>query len=99
VGARVRPVHRRIVKALEKAVPRHAALDDLAYHSLVAGDAARSRRYNELAGDHAAAMHDEPDARSYYARARTFTGIGSRAHSRLTRKLAAIDETSRSARS
>jgi predicted ATPase len=87
----VRPIHRRIARVLERdAHGDRVALDDLAYHSWAAGDAARSIRYNELAGDRAAAAFAEDDAQTYYSRAREFAAHASEPYRRLTHKLAAL---------
>jgi predicted ATPase len=90
---KLRPLHRRIIRALERVGRADAAaLPDLAYHAAAAGDARRSRRYNELAGDNAAVIHALEDAHTFYARARSLTGLGSRAYARLTEKLRATAE-------
>jgi predicted ATPase len=67
-----------------------APIDDLAYHSWAAGDARRGIRYNELAGDRAAGVHAEAEARTYYERARGMCEIASHAYARLTEKLHAL---------
>ncbi len=91
--ARIRPFHRSIARALERArAAGDASLEDLAYHSWAAGDAARALRYNELAGDNAATFHAQDDARTYYIRARSLLEVDSRAYQRLTTKLRAIGE-------
>ncbi|HEY3674755.1 MAG TPA: hypothetical protein VGK84_02055 [Candidatus Tumulicola sp.] len=92
VETRVRPIHRRIARVLEGCGEAHSgALDDLAYHSWAAGDAARCIRYNELAGDRAAAVFATDDAQTYYNRALDFAGANSEPHRRLTGKLSALD--------
>src|SRR5580704_19004909 len=49
VATRVRPIHRRIARALERcAGAEGVSLDDLAYHSWLARDAVRGRGYDEL---------------------------------------------------
>jgi predicted ATPase len=91
LDARVRPLHRRIARALERALPfKEVPLEKLAYHSWAAGDVRRALRYNELAGDRAAAVHADEDARRYYARARSLTQIDSGAYRRVTQKLRAV---------
>ncbi|HWT05896.1 MAG TPA: hypothetical protein VN224_09095, partial [Xanthomonadales bacterium] len=93
---RTRPLHRRIAQTLERiAAGGDAPVDDLAYHSWAAGDVRRALRYNELAGDRAAAVHAEDDARTYYDRARGASAVDSRAYARLTAKLNAIGSTER----
>ena len=90
-NARVRPLHRRIVAALERTAPdESAALEDLAYHAWASADAERGVRYNERAGDRAFAMHADDDARAHFVRARSLVEIGSPAYSRLSEKLAAL---------
>jgi predicted ATPase len=92
VAARARPLHRRIVVAMEKSVrSSDVSLEDLAYHAWAALDAKRGLRYNEQAGDVAAALHAPADARAHYARARSLTAAGSRAYDRLCEKLRALD--------
>ena len=91
VNTRVRPLHRRIVGALERAAAQNdVTLSDLAYHAWAAGDPRRGVRYNERAGDDAAAIHARDDARTHYARARSLTSIGSDEYARLSRKLEAV---------
>ncbi|HEX3670734.1 MAG TPA: hypothetical protein VHT92_03420 [Candidatus Cybelea sp.] len=91
IGTRVRPIHRRIARALERcADDRGNALDDLAYHSWAAGDIARCLRYNELAGDRAVAVFAKEEAKKYYARALAFAVPDSRKYRRLSGKLAAL---------
>jgi predicted ATPase len=83
----VRPIHRRIARALERAPHRAARLEQLAYHSWAAGDVRRCVKYNELAGDGAAAIQALDDARSYYSRARSLIAADSPAAKRLDDKL------------
>lgn len=91
LDGRVRPLHRRIARALERMRrSRDIPLEELAYHSWVGGDGRRALRYNELAGDNAAGVHAREDAQRYYARARSLTEIDSAAYFRLTQKLEAI---------
>ncbi len=86
---RTRPLHRRIARVLEQL--RNAASDvsfeELAYHSWAGGDVRRALRYNEIAGDNAAAVHASTDALRYYARARSLIEVDSVAYRRLTEKL------------
>jgi predicted ATPase len=92
IETRVRPIHRRIARVLERcSEPHNGVLDDLAYHSWAAGDAARCIRYNELAGDRAAAIFASDDAQTYYRRARDFAGVDSEPYRRLSGKLRALD--------
>jgi predicted ATPase len=91
ITGRTRPVHRRIARALERiAASSDVAIDDLAYHSWAAGDVRRGVRYNELAGDRAAVVHAEDDARTYYGRARGLIAVDSSGYARLTKKLSAL---------
>lgn len=91
IATRVRPIHRRIARALERgAGSDEVSLDDLAYHSWAAADVARCIRYNELAGDQAVAAFAKDDARTYYARARAFMSLDSSGYRRLTGKLYAL---------
>ena len=93
VGSATRPLHRRIARALERSLVAGAAtLEDLAYHAWAGGDARRAVRYNELAGDNAAAVHAQSDARTYYGRARSLLDVDSPAYARLSEKFAAMAE-------
>jgi predicted ATPase len=83
----VRPIHGRIARALERAPHRTARLEQLAYHSWAARDVRRCIKYNELAGDEAAAIQALDDARAYYSRARSLVAAGRPAANRLDRKL------------
>ena len=90
---RTRAFHRSIARAIERVrVNGNAQLEDLAYHSWAAGDVTRAVRYNELAGDNAAAVHAHDDARMYYIRARSLLQIDSTAYDRLTTKLDGMGE-------
>jgi predicted ATPase len=91
IGARTRPLHRRIANVLERTMGcGEPVLEQLAYHAWAAGDAVRALKYNELMGDNAAAVHAYDDAHRYYTRARSVLDAGSPAYSRLTQKLHAI---------
>ncbi len=68
------------------------SLDDLAYHSWLARDAVRGRRYNEMAGDRAVATFADTEARVYYTRAREFAIQGSEQYRRLSSKLVDLNE-------
>jgi predicted ATPase len=88
----VRPLHRRIVRALERAAAcDDVPLEDLAYHAWAAVDARRALRYNERAGDAAAELHALADARTHYARARSVVDVGSAPFLRLSEKLRTLD--------
>ncbi len=88
---RTRPFHRRIARVLEHLQDaKDVALAELAYHAWAGGDARRGLRYNEIAGDQAAAVHASADAQRYYARARSLIETDSIAYRRLTEKLDAV---------
>lgn len=92
LDARVRPLHRRVTRVLERSpYSKETSIEELAYHSWAGGDAGRALRYNELAGDNAAAVHALDDARRYYSRAKSLAEIDSPAYDRLMRKLRSID--------
>ena len=76
LGAEVRPRHRAIAQALEKTSPGKLSLEALAYHWWAAEDHARSARYNEQAGDAAAAVFAHEDALAFYERALGANGLG-----------------------
>jgi predicted ATPase len=91
VGTQVRPIHRLIARSLERSAGANdVVLDDLAYHSWAAADASRCLRYNERAGDRAAAAFASQDARIYYARALEFAQPDSKHFQRLADKLARL---------
>ena len=93
VSAATRPLHRRIAAALERSLGSvDASLEDLAYHAWAGGDVKRTLRYNELAGDKAAAVHARDDARTYYGRARSASEFDSPGYARLTAKLQAVED-------
>ena len=82
----VRPLHLRIVDALEAEAPQdHVA--DLGYHAWAARDGDRSVRYNERAGDDAEALHAYADAVRSYERALEFA-LDDDARGRLLEKCA-----------
>lgn len=96
LDARLRPLHRRVARALEERVRRgDAMLEELAYHAWASGDVTRTLRYNELAGDRAAAMHAAEDALRYYRRARSLLDVETSSYARLTRKLDAAERLER----
>jgi predicted ATPase len=95
VATRVRPIHRRIARALERCAGAEGiSLDDLAYHSWLARDVVRGRRYNEMAGDRAVAAFADAQARVYYARAREFAVQVSDQYRRLSSKLLGLNDES-----
>lgn len=98
LAARVRPLHHRVGRALEKRrAPDTSTFEALGYHFWAAGDGKRCLRYNELAGDNAAAMQAPDDARTFYTRARSVADVDSLAYARLTQKLAQISGDPQSA--
>jgi predicted ATPase len=95
ISAATRPLHRRIVAALERSLGSDdATLEDLAYHAWAGGDAKRTLRYNELAGDKAASVHARDDARTFYGRARSASEFDSPGYVRLTAKLRTVEDSS-----
>jgi predicted ATPase len=93
VDGRTRVLHSRIARVLERMrASGESALADLAYHAWAAGDAPRAVRYNELAGDDAAAIHATGDARTYYERAQSLADAGTPDRARLTKKLQRLVE-------
>ena len=90
VATFVRPLHRLIARGIERCSSGDDSLEDLAYHSWAARDALRCLRYNELAGDQAAAVFAADDAQMYYSRAREFARCRSKHYRRLTSKLRAL---------
>jgi predicted ATPase len=93
LAVRMRPLHRRIVRALERAYASGgASLSELAYHAWASGSPRKSLRYNERAGDEAMSLRAGRDARVYFIRARTLLDVDSTAYRRLTGKLGAITE-------
>jgi predicted ATPase len=92
IDRRIRPLHRRIARALERLRrSQDVPLEAIAYHAWAGRDERRALHYNELAGDHAAAVYAREDARQYYSRARSLTELDSSAYYRLSQKLHAID--------
>jgi len=69
LAAELRPLHRTIAEVLERAPEDRRSVEALAYHWWAAGDAERAARYNELAGDAAAAVHAHDEAIAAYVRA------------------------------
>jgi predicted ATPase len=93
LAVRMRPLHRRIVRALERTyAPGDASLSELAYHAWASGNPRKSLRYNERAGDEAVSLRAGQDARVYFIRARNLLDVDSTAYRRLTGKLRAITE-------
>jgi predicted ATPase len=90
---RMRPLHRRIVRGLERTYASGgASLSELAYHAWASGNPRKSLRYNERAGDEAISLRAGGDARVYFTRARNLLDVDSTAYRRLTGKLYAITE-------
>jgi len=65
-----RRLHAQILRALESLEDPERYIDALAYHAWEAKDAAKTLRYNELAGDAALAQRALAEAESCYDRAR-----------------------------
>jgi DNA-binding CsgD family transcriptional regulator len=84
--AQLRPLHRKIAQALEDAPDERRSFESLAYHWWGAGDTRRAARYNELAGDAAAAVHAHDDAIAFYERAAEETGVEPGAKGRVIEK-------------
>jgi predicted ATPase len=96
LDVRLRPLHRRVARVLEgRARCDDAVLEQLAYHAWASGDVTRTLRYNELAGDKAAALHASEDASRYYRRARSLLDVETSSYARLTRKLDAAERLRR----
>jgi predicted ATPase len=92
VRGRIRPMHRRVARVLEAMSSRgDVPLDELAYHAWAGGDVRRGVRYNEMAGDRAAAVHATDDARTFYGRACGLLAVDTDGHARLAEKLRAIE--------
>jgi len=64
-----RPLHERAVAALEAVFETTPRLEALAYHAWAAGDAARTQRYGELAGNEAVALCAFAEAAAHFDRA------------------------------
>jgi DNA-binding CsgD family transcriptional regulator len=72
LSAELQPRHRTIALVLESAPAEQRSVEALAYHWWAAGDEAKARAYNELAGDAAAKIHAHEDAIVCYERALSF---------------------------
>ncbi len=83
---RVRPIHEAIGRELEARSQRDGVLVELAHHWWCAGDAERSARYCEAAGDRAVALGATADAVVYYERALRRTRGDDAVHARLEHK-------------
>jgi len=91
VASQLQPLHREIAFAIERlAARRRPELEELAYHWWAAGDAIRGARYNEEAGDRAAALHAHDQAVRAYRRALDVLPERSAVRARLERKIADI---------
>ena len=87
----LRPLHRDVAAALERLTRRRPpAIEELAYHWWAAGDPRRGKRYNELAGDRAKALHADAQALLHYRRALDLAAPRSAARARLEGKVAAV---------
>lgn len=88
LSAEVRAKHRAIAEVLEKAPPETRALEALAYHWTLAGEAAKAVRANEVAGDAAARVYAHEDAIAFYERAAEQPGLDALARAVLVEKIA-----------
>ncbi len=88
LDAERRPLHARIVAALEQATHDDPSrLTQLAYHSSEAGDHTKAIYYNEEAGDFASSVHAYTDATRYYERAMHAAPERSHVRARLCKKM------------
>ena len=91
VASQLQPLHREIGFAIERlAQRREPELEELAYHWWAAGDPVRGARYNEQAGDRAAALFAHNQAVHAYRRALDVLPDRSAVRSRIERKIADI---------
>jgi DNA-binding NarL/FixJ family response regulator len=88
LSVQLRPMHRTIAEVLERADPASRPVESLAYHWWAAGDRERAARYNEEAGDAAAAVHAHGDAITFYGRAADALAPDSTARAALLEKIA-----------
>ncbi len=88
LGAELQPLHRGIAFALESAPEHERNVEALAYHWWAAGDAERSARYNELAGDAAGRVHAHEDAIAFYERALEAKELEAAARAAMVMKIA-----------
>ena len=94
VEAPLRRLHRTIARVLERLPEgRRPAVEELAYHWGAARDAARGARYNEEAGDRAAALYARDEALRYYRRAFELAA-GADARTRIAAKVNGIERSS-----
>lgn len=89
LAAQLRPLHREIAAALERLPAGRRSMEGLAYHWEAAGDASRTARYAELAGDDAGAVYAHDDAIAQYTRALRYTDADSADAARLYSKAGA----------
>ena len=88
LSAEARAKHRTIAEILEKAPPESRALEALAYHWTLAGDAAQAARANESAGDAAARVYAHEDAIAFYERAAAQPGLDALRRGQIMQKVA-----------
>jgi len=84
---RRRTLHARLASALERRPDAAARPDELAHYWWEAGVAARSRIYDERAGDAALTVNASDAAASHYRRAQAASESGSPGERRLAHKL------------
>jgi len=80
-------LHGRLASALERRADAVARADELAHYWWEAGVAARSRLYDEQAGDAALTVNADAAAAAHYRRARAASELGSASDLRLAAKL------------
>jgi DNA-binding CsgD family transcriptional regulator len=88
LSAEVRAKHRAIADVLERAPSGERALEALAYHWMLAGDAAKAARANEVAGDAAVRVYAHEDAIAFYERAVAQAGLDALARGSILQKIA-----------
>jgi predicted ATPase/DNA-binding CsgD family transcriptional regulator len=88
LSAEMRAKHRAIAEVLEAEPPETRALEALAYHWTLAGDAANAARANEIAGDAAARVYAHEDAIASYERAAAQAGLDAFARAAILEKIA-----------
>ena len=88
LSAEVRATHRAIAETLERTSAEPGALEALAYHWTLAGDAVNAARANERAGVAAARVYAHEDAIAFYERAAAQTGLDPLARGTIVQKIA-----------
>ncbi len=88
LDSELRPMHKTLAIALERAPEAERSIEQLAYHWWACGDDARSTHYNELAGDEAAHVYAHEAAIAFYERALDAKCLGSKTRGSLLEKIA-----------